>query len=95
MLQFPIAFGAITISYNLPGVKAGLKLDGKTAADIFLGKVKKWNDPEITALNPGVTPPQHDDHRRPSLGLVRNDEGLRDVPRRRQPRVGEDRRRAR
>jgi phosphate transport system substrate-binding protein len=57
VLQFPIAFGAITISYNLSGVKAGLKLDGKTAGDIFLGKVKKWNAPEITALNPGVNLP--------------------------------------
>jgi phosphate transport system substrate-binding protein len=55
--QFPIAFGAITVSYNLPGVKSGLKLDGKTAADIFLGKVKKWNDPEIKALNPGLSLP--------------------------------------
>jgi phosphate transport system substrate-binding protein len=55
--QFPIGFGAITLSYNLPGVKTGLKLDGKTAADIFLGKVKKWNDPEIKALNPGLTLP--------------------------------------
>jgi phosphate transport system substrate-binding protein len=55
--MFPVAFGAITISYNLPGVKTGLKLDGKTAADIFLGKLKKWNDPEITALNPGVSLP--------------------------------------
>lgn len=57
VLQFPIAFGAITISYNLSDVKAGLKLDGKTAADIFLGKVKKWNDPEIAALNSGITLP--------------------------------------
>jgi phosphate transport system substrate-binding protein len=55
--QFPIGFGAITISYNLSGVKSGLKLDGKTAADIFLGKVKTWNDPEITALNPGLSLP--------------------------------------
>src|ERR1700716_1170627 len=39
VLQFPIAFGAITVSYNLPGVKAGLKLDGKTIADIYLGKL--------------------------------------------------------
>ena len=37
VLQFPIAFGAITVAYNLPGVKASLKLDGKTTADIFLG----------------------------------------------------------
>jgi phosphate transport system substrate-binding protein len=55
--QIPMAFGAITISYNLTGVKKGLKLDGKTAADIFLGKVTKWNDPEIAKLNPGVSLP--------------------------------------
>ncbi|MGI8413171.1 MAG: phosphate ABC transporter substrate-binding protein PstS [Solirubrobacteraceae bacterium] len=55
--QFPIAFGGITISYNLSGVKAGLKLDGKTTADVFLGKVKTWSDPEIKALNPGVKLP--------------------------------------
>src|SRR5437868_4894491 len=51
--QFPVAFGGITVSYNLSGVKTGLKLDGKTLADIFLGKVKKWDDPEIKALNAG------------------------------------------
>ena len=55
--QFPIGFGAITVSYNLPGVKSGLKLDGKTVADIFQGKVKTWNDPEIKALNPGLSLP--------------------------------------
>jgi phosphate transport system substrate-binding protein len=56
-VQIPMFLGAITVSYNLPGVKAGLKLEGKTIADIFLGKVKTWNDPEIKALNPGVTLP--------------------------------------
>jgi phosphate transport system substrate-binding protein len=56
-VQIPMFLGAITVSYNLPGVKAGLKLDGKTIADIYLGKVKTWNDPEIAALNPGVTLP--------------------------------------
>jgi phosphate transport system substrate-binding protein len=55
--MFPIGFGGVTISYNLPGVKSGLKLDGKTIADIFLGKVKTWNDAEIKALNPGVNLP--------------------------------------
>lgn len=55
--QFPIGFGAITVSYNLSGVKSGLKLDGKTLGDIFLGKVKTWNDPEIKALNPGLSLP--------------------------------------
>jgi phosphate transport system substrate-binding protein len=55
--QFPVAFGGITVSYNLSGVKTGLQLDGKTIADIFLGKVKTWNDPEIKALNPGISLP--------------------------------------
>ncbi len=56
-VQIPMFLGAITVSYNLPGVKTGLKLDGKTIGDIFLGKVKTWSDPEIKALNPGVTLP--------------------------------------
>jgi phosphate transport system substrate-binding protein len=55
--QIPMFFGAITVSYNVPGIKAGLKLDGKTIADIFLTKVKTWNDPEIAAQNPGVKLP--------------------------------------
>ena len=55
--QFPVAFGAITVSYNLPGVKSGLKLDGPTLADIFSGKIKTWNDPAIKALNPGLSLP--------------------------------------
>ncbi len=56
-VQIPMFLGAITVSYNLPGVKAGLKLDGKTISDIYLGKVKTWNDAEIKALNPGVSLP--------------------------------------
>jgi phosphate transport system substrate-binding protein len=56
-VQIPMAFGAITVAYNLDGVDKGLKLDGATVADIFLGKVKKWNDPAIAKLNPGVSLP--------------------------------------
>ena len=56
-VEIPMFLGAITVSYNLPGVKAGLKLDGKTISDIYLGKVKTWNDAEIKALNPGVSRP--------------------------------------
>jgi phosphate transport system substrate-binding protein len=56
-LQIPTVFGAITVSYNVSGVNKGLKLDGKTIADIFLGNVKKWNDPEIAQQNSGVTLP--------------------------------------
>jgi phosphate transport system substrate-binding protein len=56
-VEIPMFLGAITVSYNLPGVKAGLKLEGKTIADIYFGKVKTWNDPEIKALNPGIALP--------------------------------------
>jgi phosphate transport system substrate-binding protein len=55
--QVPMFFGAITVSYNVPGLKAGLKLDGKAIADIYMGPVKKWDDAEIAALNPGVSLP--------------------------------------
>jgi len=57
VLQFPVAAGAITVSYNLPGIKSGLKLDGPTIADIFSGKITKWDDPAIKALNPGMSLP--------------------------------------
>jgi phosphate transport system substrate-binding protein len=56
-VHIPTVLGAVTISYNLEGVQQGLKLDGKTAADIFLGKVKTWNDPEIAGQNSGVKLP--------------------------------------
>jgi phosphate transport system substrate-binding protein len=56
-VQIPMFLGAITVSYNLPGVPTGLKLDGKTIGDIFLGKVKTWNDAEIKGLNPGANLP--------------------------------------
>jgi len=56
-IEFPTAVGGVAVLYNVNGVSNGLKLDGKTTADIFLGKVKTWNDPEIKALNPGVTLP--------------------------------------
>lgn len=56
-VHVPTVFGAVTVSYNLSGVKAGLKLDGKTVADMFLGKVKKFNDPAIAKLNSGAKLP--------------------------------------
>jgi phosphate transport system substrate-binding protein len=57
VLQFPVAFGAITVSYNLSGVKSGVKLDGPTIANIFAGKIKTWSDPAIKSLNPGISLP--------------------------------------
>jgi phosphate transport system substrate-binding protein len=56
-LEIPTVLGGVAIAYNVSGVDSGLKLDGKTAADIFLGNVKTWNDPEITTLNPAVSLP--------------------------------------
>jgi phosphate transport system substrate-binding protein len=57
VLQFPVAAGAITVSYNLPGVKSGMKLTGPLVAEIFSGKITSWNDPAIKALNPGLSLP--------------------------------------
>ena len=56
-VHVPSVFGAVTVSYNVQGVKKGLKLDGATVANMFLGKVKKWNDPSIATQNAGVKLP--------------------------------------
>ena len=57
--QFPSVIGGIVPIVNVEGVESGkLKLDGETLAKIFMGTVKKWNDPAIVALNPGVTLPE-------------------------------------
>jgi phosphate transport system substrate-binding protein len=56
-VQIPVFFGAITASYNVEGVKSGLKLDGQTLADIFEGRITTWNDPAIAKANSGVTLP--------------------------------------
>ena len=58
LAQFPSVIGGVVPVLNVPGVQAGaLKLDGATRADVFLGKIKKWNDPAIVALNAGVKLP--------------------------------------
>jgi len=57
ILQVPVDLGGVAISYNLPGVAGGLKLDGPTLAGIYLGKITKWNDSSIAALNPGMSLP--------------------------------------
>lgn len=56
-IQIPFALGAITASYNLNGVDSGLKLDGEVLANIYLGKVKSWDDAAIKALNPDADLP--------------------------------------
>lgn len=58
LVQFPIVNGALVPVVNVPGVATGkLKLDGGTLADIFLGKIKTWNDPAIAKLNAGLKLP--------------------------------------
>jgi phosphate transport system substrate-binding protein len=60
ILHFPTVLGAVVPVYNIPGVKAELKFTGPVLANIFLGKIGKWNDPAIAKLNPGVTLPGSD-----------------------------------
>jgi phosphate transport system substrate-binding protein len=60
ILHFPTVLGAVVPVYNLPNVKTELKFTGPVLADIFLGKVTKWNDAAITKLNPGVSLPATD-----------------------------------
>ncbi len=56
LLHFPTALGAVVLIYNLPDVPK-LQLDSANVAGIFLGTIKKWNDPAIAANNAGVTLP--------------------------------------
>lgn len=57
MVHIPITVGAVAISYNVPGVKTGLKLSGDDLAKIYLGQITKWNDPALVKDNPGTTLP--------------------------------------
>ena len=58
LIQFPVVIGGIVPVVNVPGVKPGqLVLDGATLANIYLGKIKNWDDPALKKLNPGVSLP--------------------------------------
>lgn len=61
VLHIPTVIGAVVLTYNLPSLGATqLQLDGPTIADIFLGRITKWNDKRITTLNPGIALPSTD-----------------------------------
>ncbi len=60
LLTFPTVLGAVVPSYNVPGVTAELNFTGPVLADIFLGKIKKWNDSALAKINPGVKLPDLD-----------------------------------
>jgi phosphate transport system substrate-binding protein len=57
VLHIPMCSGAVVLSYNLPEVKDTINLTPELLANIFLGKIKTWNDPQITAVNPSVKLP--------------------------------------
>ncbi len=67
-LHFPTVMGAVVPVYNLESVSQSLKFSGEALAGIFLGSVKKWNDPAISNLNPGVKLPNE-----PIVVVVRSD----------------------
>jgi phosphate transport system substrate-binding protein len=60
VLHFPSVLGGVVPVYNLPGLNAELKFSGTTLADIYLGKITKWNDKAIAAENAGVSLPATD-----------------------------------
>jgi len=60
ILHFPTVLGAVVPVYNIPNLGAELKFNGLVLADIFLGKITKWNDPAIAKLNAGVSLPATD-----------------------------------
>jgi len=58
LLHIPTVIGAVVVTYNVPGVGKGLKLSPEVLAQIYLGKIFNWNDPKITADNPGLDLPK-------------------------------------
>ena len=57
LLHIPTVMGAIVVTYNIPGIDSGIKIPSEDLADIYLGKITKWNDPRLTGNNPGVKLP--------------------------------------
>ena len=57
VVHIPTVLGAVVVAYNAPGLKS-LRFSGETLANVFLGKISKWNDPAILADNPGLKLPE-------------------------------------
>lgn len=60
VLHFPTVLGAVVPIYNVPGVEGDLRFSGPVLADIYLGKIQKWNDPALVKLNPAAKLPATD-----------------------------------
>lgn len=70
LFQFPTVIGGIVMAVNITGIKSGeLVLDGNTLAEIYLGKITKWNDPAIKILNPTLNLPEQ------NIAVVRRADG--------------------
>jgi phosphate transport system substrate-binding protein len=74
-VHIPTVLGAVTVSYHVSGIDKALKLDGATIANIFLGKIKKWNDPAIAKVSGNTSLPDKDItvcHRSDESGTTKN-----------------------
>jgi phosphate transport system substrate-binding protein len=60
VVHIPLVMGGAVPVYNLPGIEKPLRFTGPVLAGIFLGTIKKWNDPQLTAINPGVELPDQE-----------------------------------
>jgi len=60
VVHIPLCMGAVVVAYNLPEIEQPVRLSPDVIADIFLGKIKKWNDPKLLKLNPNLTLPDLD-----------------------------------
>jgi phosphate transport system substrate-binding protein len=70
VLQIPLVLVAVVPAYNLPQVDGRLRFSGSVLADIYLGDIRKWNDPRLKLLNPGVPLPDQD------MAVIRGYDGL-------------------
>ena len=57
ILHIPTVLGAVVLTYNLPGVQGELRLDPAALSDLYFGKIRRWNDPKLVALNPTLNLP--------------------------------------
>ena len=57
VVHLPTCAGAVVLAYNLPGLSGDLRLTGPLVADIYMGKITRWNDPKLAAVNPGLNLP--------------------------------------
>lgn len=59
-LHIPITIGGVVVIYNIPGISKGIKFTGEILADIYLGKINKWNDPQLVSINPNINLPSNE-----------------------------------